>query len=143
MEGLGERVRQARRAKGLTLQQLEDASGVSKSYIWRIEKSEEKGETVRPSGDTLSKFADALEVSVGELTGREVGQSSGRSVRRITRGRLPVALEKFLEECRGKNEPLPESEVFMLSVIQHKGKRPKTVDDWRFVYEAITRATRR
>ena len=139
MEGLGARLRKSRSANGLTLQQLEDASGVSKSYIWRIEKSGEKGETVRPSGDTLSKFADALGVSVGELTGREVDQGRGRSVRRVTRVTLPVSLKKFLEECRSRNQPLPESEVFMLSVIQHKGKRPKTVDDWRFIYEAIKR----
>jgi transcriptional regulator with XRE-family HTH domain len=141
---LGVRIKKLRQARGLTLPELASRTGISKGYVWKIEKSgEDRSVRVRPSNETLAKIAATLGVTVEDLT-REAGggRRPGRSVRRITRPTLPDTLEVFLKECRRKNEPVPESEVFMLSMIQHRGKRPKAVEDWRFVYEAIKRGVR-
>lgn len=138
---LGVRVKKLRQARGLTLPELATRTGISKGYVWKIEKSgEDRSVKVRPSNETLAKIAATLGVTVEDLTREPAGgRRPGRSVRRITSGTLPAGLETFLEECRSNNEPVPESEVFMLSMIHHNEKRPKTVEDWRFVYEAIKR----
>lgn len=61
-EGLGLRIRYRRKKRVWTLDQLADASGVSRAGISRIER----GETV-PSTTTLSRIAEALGLSFSEL----------------------------------------------------------------------------
>ncbi len=61
-EGLGLRIRYRRKKRVWTLDQLADASGVSRAGISRIER----GETV-PSTTTLSRIAEALGVTFAEL----------------------------------------------------------------------------
>ena len=61
-EGLGLRIRYRRKKRVWTLDQLADASGVSRAGISRIER----GETV-PSTTTLSRIAEALGITFAEL----------------------------------------------------------------------------
>jgi len=55
-ESFGERIRNKRREAGLTLDQLAEASGCSKSYVWELENKNPP----RPSADKLSSIAKAL-----------------------------------------------------------------------------------
>jgi transcriptional regulator with XRE-family HTH domain len=55
-ESFGERIRNKRREAGLTLDQLAEASGCSKSYIWELENKNPP----RPSADKLASIAKAL-----------------------------------------------------------------------------------
>ena len=57
---MGERINAARKGKGLTLDQLAEKSGCSKSYIWELENKNPP----RPSADKLSKIAVELGVTV-------------------------------------------------------------------------------
>jgi transcriptional regulator with XRE-family HTH domain len=57
---LGEMLRQAREAKGLTLQQLADKTGLNIATISLLERKPRD-----PKISSLGKLADALEVSVG------------------------------------------------------------------------------
>lgn len=52
-----------RRARGLTQQELAEASGVARSHLARIER----GEVDEPRPDTLRRLADALGVEVLDL----------------------------------------------------------------------------
>ena len=52
---LGERVREQRRKRGLTLEGLAERVGSSKSYMWEIENKE----VVRPSAEKLAMIATA------------------------------------------------------------------------------------
>jgi transcriptional regulator with XRE-family HTH domain len=56
---LGRKVRELRQAKGLTLDQLAQATDSSKSYMWEIENKE----VARPSAEKLSKIAAVLGVT--------------------------------------------------------------------------------
>lgn len=56
-------LREARRRRGLTQEQLEQASGVQQSVISRIER----GDTFDPSWGTVTKLEDALGVRRGSL----------------------------------------------------------------------------
>lgn len=60
---IGDKLRKRRQEFGLSLQQLADASGSSKSYIWELEHKNH----ARPSGDKLSKIAEALELPIEYL----------------------------------------------------------------------------
>jgi len=55
-EKFGERIRARRKEAGLTLDQLAEASGCSKSYIWELENKNPP----RPSADKLASIAKAL-----------------------------------------------------------------------------------
>lgn len=56
---LGEKLKTLRKDKKLTLEQLAELSGLSKSYVWELENRESQ----RPSAEKLTALADALGVS--------------------------------------------------------------------------------
>lgn len=62
MENLGEKVFQRRKELGWSLQELSDRTGISTSYLNRIEKGNRKS----PSYDILTKLLKVLQISVDE-----------------------------------------------------------------------------
>lgn len=60
---LGIKINELRRARGLTLEQLAQATDSSKSYMWEIENKE----VARPSAEKLDKIAEALGVTASFL----------------------------------------------------------------------------
>ena len=68
----GTRLRNLREAKGLTLQQVADAVGCTKAYIWELEKKPGQ----RPTAERIQAIAKALEVTMGDLMGEPVDEAS-------------------------------------------------------------------
>lgn len=64
---LGDKIRDLRKQKGLTLEQLAASSDSSKSYIWELENKNPP----RPSADKLSRIASVLGVTMDYLIDRE------------------------------------------------------------------------
>jgi len=64
---LGNKIRQLRKANGLTLDQLATMSGSSKSYIWELENKNPP----RPSAEKLSKIAEQLGTTIEFLLDAE------------------------------------------------------------------------
>lgn len=64
---LGERIRDLRKKKGYTLDELATHSESSKSYIWELENKDPP----RPSGEKLALIAVALGVTPDYLLGVE------------------------------------------------------------------------
>lgn len=60
---LGERIRERRLKTGLTLEQLADAIGSSKSYMWELENKD----VARPSAEKLQAIAQALDTTMDYL----------------------------------------------------------------------------
>ncbi|WP_306003586.1 helix-turn-helix transcriptional regulator [Brevundimonas sp. C43] len=60
---LGIKINELRRQKGLTLEQLAQATDSSKSYMWEIENKE----VARPSAEKLERIAAVLGVTAGFL----------------------------------------------------------------------------
>lgn len=60
---IGERIQQLRQARGLSLSELADKSGVAKSYLSAIERSLQGN----PSISVIERLADVLQVSVQAL----------------------------------------------------------------------------
>jgi transcriptional regulator with XRE-family HTH domain len=66
----GKRLRQFREAKGLTLQQVADAVGCTKAYIWELEMREGQ----RPTAERLHAIGKLLGVTVQDLLGDPIGE---------------------------------------------------------------------
>ncbi len=64
---LGDKIQKLRKEKGLTLEQLADLAGSSKSYIWELENKNPP----RPSAEKLSKIATQLGVTIEYLLDQE------------------------------------------------------------------------
>ena len=60
---LGDRLRELRKGKGLSLERLAEATGSSKSYLWELENRD----VPSPSGEKLAALARALDTTVGIL----------------------------------------------------------------------------
>lgn len=121
----GAEIRRRREEQGLSLTDLARMSGVSKGYLSQIEH----GVATRPSAQTMFKLARALGTSIGELVG-EAEAGANREVE------VPASLSEF-----ARQEHLPEEDLQMLARIRYRGRVPRTVDDWRFIYESIRRST--
>lgn len=125
--GIGERLRRFRDDAGLSLSALAAKAGISKSYLHRLESG--AVDAPRPSGKTLYSLAEALGVTMSDLLGRKLLVRDTSDV--------PPALRAFAEE-----EGLPESDVRMLSSIEFRGEQPRTVERWRYIYNAIEMSRR-
>jgi transcriptional regulator with XRE-family HTH domain len=63
VEGLPQKLKISRKDKGLTLEQLAEKVGSSKSYMWQLETDP----NIKPSVQLIAKIADALDVTVDYL----------------------------------------------------------------------------
>jgi transcriptional regulator with XRE-family HTH domain len=121
-EPLGQRLRRYRSDAGLSPTELAERARVSKSYISSLESETEPER--RPSAEILYKLARALGVAMSDLLGKTPVLASSQE---RTRELLLFALQYRL----------PESDIEMLASIQFRGDQPRTVERWRFIYEAI------
>ena len=64
---LGAKIKELRKEKGLTLEQLAELIGSGKSYIWELENKGVK----RPSAEKLAAIAKALDVTTDYLLDNE------------------------------------------------------------------------
>jgi transcriptional regulator with XRE-family HTH domain len=116
---IGIRIRNFREKAGMSLAELSRKSGISRGYLYQIERGESS-----PTQDKLLDIAEALGVLVSELIGEIEGYADLPNV--------PESLRQFAEE---KN--IPYGDVMMLSRIKYRGQQPKTKDEWKLLYNVI------
>lgn len=63
--GIGERAKDLRKLRGLSLQQVSDRAGMTKSWLWEIEQ----GRQTNPTINSALALSRALGVSLDYLTG--------------------------------------------------------------------------
>jgi transcriptional regulator with XRE-family HTH domain len=119
-ESLGQRIRRLRARRGLSSSALAMRAGLSKSYISTLESETDRSR--RPSVLTLQRLAAGLDVGLAEVIGTSVPQPAS----------TPPALATFAAESE-----LPESDVEMLASIRFPGEQPRSIDRWRYIYQAI------
>jgi transcriptional regulator with XRE-family HTH domain len=66
----GVRLRRLREAKGLTLQQVADAVGCTKAYVWELEMRPGQ----RPSAERVQALAEVLGVTMDDVMGKPLDQ---------------------------------------------------------------------
>lgn len=119
---LGQRIRKFREEAGMTLTELAEKAGVTKGYISQIES----GGIKKVAASHLFDIAEALGTSIGYLLGRQVVFQSKADME------TPPELREFQQKY-----DVPPEDVRMLESIEFRGERPKSVDGWKFIYEAI------
>lgn len=125
---IGERIKQRREEAHLSISALADQAGVSKGYLWSLEKGSTQA---RPSGRTLYRIAGALGTTMSDLLGEELLVDAAPDED------VPEALAEF-----AKAEGLTEQDVKMLAAINFRGQRPQDLEAWRMLWGVIKASVR-
>ena len=120
---LGERIRTLRLEQDLSISELSRLAGVSKGYLSQVERSP----AARPSAATLYAVARALGASVDDL------------FKVIDPEEEETGVSESLREF-ARQDALPPFDVEMLAGIRYRGMSPRTVEDWRYLYQSIRRS---
>ncbi len=100
---LGTKIRQLRKEKGLSLDQLATLAETSKSYLWELENRE----TANPTMDKVSKIADKLGVTAEFLLNDDAVEHSESD-----------ADQAFFRKYKKLPEPTKKQIQDILKVIQ-------------------------
>lgn len=129
---LADRIRDARKAAGLTLDQLAAAAGISKTYLWELESDKEG--VKKPSAEVLLRIANALSTTLADLL--ELPSI------RVDRSRIDLSpsLREFRDRMKKLGTPLTDAEVSDLAAMRFRGGQPRTADDWHDLYRVLKRS---
>jgi len=130
---LAERLKEARKEAGRTLEQIATEAGISKTYLWELEHDE--GGEKRPSADVLLRIANALKTTIAELLGQPVVEVNKTKVG------VSGSLIEFRELMQQLGQPLSEDEFNDLAAMRFRGGQPKTKTDWYDLYRTLKRTT--
>ena len=126
---MASRIRELRRERGLTLQEVAEIAGFSKGLLSKIETG-----SVSPPIATLSKLADALDLPIGEFfDGQEPDDSVSffpKESREDYRGRLSSHHYKYELLVRGRKhrdmQPLVisvDGKTYRFKLMDHSGEQ--------------------
>lgn len=120
---LASRLRSERERAGLSLSRLAEETGMSKTYLLRLETDED----ANPSLDVLRRVTEALDMTIADLIG--VPPTRGVS-EELT---YPSSLLAFADE-----EKLTGSELEQLASIRwRRGDAPESGERWRFILQSL------
>jgi transcriptional regulator with XRE-family HTH domain len=132
---LARKLKDARDAAGLTLEELAQRAEVSKTYLWELEK-DEAGEK-KPSAEVLLRIANALSVTLADLLGLPTVKVKER------KAVINPSLLEFKERMAKLGTPLTEQDVQELAAMSFRGGRPRSADEWHELYFALERMSKR
>jgi len=121
---LHDRLKEVRKARGMTLLQVKDRTGLSVSYVSDLER----GRTSNPTMDTMEKLAVSYGMNLPDLVGGVEGWGA------TTTAALPPGLETLVE--RGE---IDTGWAQDLSRLEFRGKRPQTEEEWREIFYYMRR----
>jgi transcriptional regulator with XRE-family HTH domain len=133
LKKLGEKIRFYRQGRGWTLADLAQESDVSKAYISDLEN----GTAGKPNIQYIFNIAQAVDITLDELL-KDTTAKEQRSRKRRSADELPPGLAELQKELA-----LSDDEVEMLAQVNFRGNRPKDMEGWRFVLQAIKMAGER
>jgi len=120
---VGKRLKRQRLRAGLSLAELAEATGISKTYLVRLE-SDAGG---NPSLDVLRRIAEALDITVADLVGAAAVRFADNEAP------IPPSLRAFADEVS-----LSDRDLSMLASIRwRKGEEPLTSVRWRYVLDSL------
>ena len=121
---IGERLRRERQRLDLSLADLSNTTGISKTYLLRLETDPQ----TNPSLEVLRKIAEAFDVTVADLVDAPVLRFIGDDAP------IGPSLRAFADEVN-----LTRREVEMLASIRwRKGQEPQTSARWRYILDSLS-----
>ena len=136
MKALGARITALRMGTGESVASFAARAGVAKSHMYKLEA----GGLESPTVTTLDGIAGALGITLDELLGnaRRAGGRTEPAERPI-----PPSLVQFVREWETEHKAkMPKDVVHSLATLQFRGKRPRTLEDWRVIYAVVERTLR-
>lgn len=131
MNTVGERLSHVRNQKGLTLEQLAQKAGISKSFLWEVEHDRSN-----ISGDKLLRVANVLGASLDFLLRGEPAPADYRP----PTVEIPRALGELAEELSltyWQTRTLLDIHGAILYRRSTKQPAPMEKEDWRTLYEGV------
>ena len=128
-ESLGKNIKTLRKQKNITLQELADRTGFTKSYLSKIERSKKA-----PPYSTVNKIATVLEVEVSHLMSEKLEHFSDIriSLTKKNKGKMVETLGSsygFKYEALGFTKPGKNMQPYIInvasdesSIFQHEGE---------------------
>jgi transcriptional regulator with XRE-family HTH domain len=132
---LATRIRELREAKGFSLEELATKAGVSKTYLWELER--DTAGTKKPSADVLLRIASALSTTIADL----MSLPSIRMQR--TQVEIPPALQELQKRMKLMNTPLSEDDLRDLTSMRFRGGQPQTADEWHSLYLVLAASAKK
>jgi transcriptional regulator with XRE-family HTH domain len=132
---LADRIRTLRTQAGLSLEELATKAGLSKTYLWELEKDE--AGIKKPSADVLVRLATALSTTIADLMSLPTVRVKQDQVL------IPPSLAEFQERMKVMGTPLSPEDVRDLATMKFRGGQPQTADAWHSLYLVLTSTTRR
>ncbi len=120
---LGERLRTLRRRNGLSIAAAAQQAGIAKSYLSNLERDR----ATNPSDAVLMRLAAVLGTTLPSLLDPPESPAAHD---------VSPSLREFAQE-----QQLSDEEVQMLAQIRYRGIYPATIEDYKFLFEAIRRST--
>jgi transcriptional regulator with XRE-family HTH domain len=132
---LADRIRTLRDEAGLSLDELAAKAGISKTYLWELEK-DEAGEK-KPSAAVLLRVANALGTTIAELMALPAVRAEAAEVQ------IPPALAEFAKRMRAGGTELSDQDLSDLALMRFRGGQPRTAEEWMQVYLVFAQTARR
>jgi Predicted transcriptional regulators len=132
---LAENIREERNKAGLTLDELAEKAGLSKTYLWELEQDEEG--VKRPSADIVLKIANALSRTIADLMGLPTVKVRKETVS------IPNSLIQFRDQQLVMGNKLSDKDLRDLAGMSFRGGQPRTAEGWFAVYLAFARNNRK
>ena len=132
LETVGQRINHVRTQKRLTLESLANQAGLSKSFLWEVEKGRSG-----ISGARLLSVADALDASVDYLLrgDRAVPGPQTESIE------VPIELSEAAEELGLTHKQTLTLMDIEQSIVARRGGGPrgrKSKDEWQSLFTAVS-----
>lgn len=129
------RIRRLREEKNLSLDELASKAGISKTYLWELEK-DELGDK-KPSADVLLRIAAALSTTIADLMSLPSVRVDHAEVM------LSPSLREFQERMQKFGEALTPADLRDLATMKFRGGQPQTADEWHSLYLVLSKAARK
>lgn len=119
----GARLRRLREAKGLTLQQVADAVGCTKAYIWELEKKPGQ----RPTAERVQALARVLGVTMEDIMGEPIEQVPQASPEDVAfRRQNQMRMRKSKSDESRIADSLEKIEKHLAALVEALGARDRS-----------------
>jgi len=132
---LADRLRSIRQKAGLSLDDVAAKAGISKTYLWELEKDEDG--VKKPSADVLLRIANALSTTMAELLALPTVKVKDAEIE------IPAALRQLQDRLKELGTKLTDQDLRDLARTRFRGGQPRTVEDWYQLYSTLVNTTRR